>query len=72
MWRFGSAGAHHRDGGTGSSRLGRSPVVKTLLEVTINPTIEPKDSRAGCPQAKKLPGREHNPTHPRIVGLKLY
>ena len=35
----------------------------TLLEVTINPTREPAGPRAGPPQAKKLPGREHNPIH---------
>ena len=44
----------------------------TLLEVTINPTREPVGPRAGPPQAKKLPGREHNPIHQQIVGLKLY
>ena len=53
LWRRRSAGAHHRDGDTGSSCLGRSPLVKTLLEITIIPTIEPKDPRAGWPQAKK-------------------
>ena len=72
LWRCRSAGAHHRDGDTGSSCLGRSPLVKTLLEITIIPTIEPKDPRAGWPQAKKLRGREHNPTHQWIIGLKLY
>ena len=35
LWRHGSAEAHHRDRGTG-----RSPLAETLLEFTINPTIE--------------------------------
>ena len=42
--------------------LGNPPLV-TLLEVIINPTIEPTDPRAGSPQYKQLPRREHNPTH---------
>jgi len=59
--------------GNGSSRLGKSCLVYTLLEeVTINPTIEPTDPRAGSPQAKQLPGRECNLTHQQIIGLKLY
>jgi len=41
-------------------------------EFTINPYIEPLDPRAGSPQAKQLPGRESNPTHQQIIGLKLY
>ena len=32
LWRHGLAGAHHRDRGTGSSSLGRSPLQETLLE----------------------------------------
>ena len=44
----------------------------TLLEVTINWTIESIDLRAGSSQVKKLPGREGNPTHQQITGLKLY
>ena len=37
LWRRGSAGAHHRDGGTG-----RSPVLWTLLEFAVNPTTAPR------------------------------
>ena len=33
---------------------------------------EPLDPRAGSPQAKQLTGREHNPTHQQIIGLKIY
>jgi len=44
----------------------------TLLEVTIDWTIGPIDLRAGSSQVKKLPGREGNPTHQQITGLKLY
>lgn len=42
------------------------------MEVTINPTIEPKDPRAGLPEAKQLPGMKGNPTHQQVFGLKLY
>ena len=63
LWRHASAGAHHWGGGTG-----RSPVVLTLLEFAINP----RDPRAGMPQANPLPGRECSPTHLQIIGLKLY
>ena len=35
LWRHGLAGDHHRDRGNGSSRLGKSCLVYTLLEVTI-------------------------------------
>ena len=72
LWRLGSAGAHHRDEGTGNSSLGKSPLVYTLLEVSTNPTIALEDQRAGSPQAKKLPGGKHNPIHLQITGLKLY
>ena len=34
------------------------PLAQTLLEVTINPTIEPIDPRALSSQTKQLPGRE--------------
>ena len=50
----------------------KMPLVWVLLEVTINPTTEPTDSRAGSPQAKQLTGREHNPTHQWIMGLKFF
>ena len=45
-----------------------------LYKVAINPIIEPTDLdlRAGSPQDKKLPGREHNPTHKQITGLHVY
>ena len=43
-----------------------------LLEVAINPTIDPVDRSACSPQAKQLSGRECNPTHQQIIGLKLY
>ena len=39
---------------------------------TINPTIEAVDLRAVWPQPKQPPGRECNPTHQQIIGLKLY
>ena len=58
--------------GNGSSRLGKSCLVYTLLEVTINPTIEPADPRVESPQAKQLTGREHSPTYWQIIGLKFY
>ena len=35
-------------------------------------TLEPIDPRAGSPHAKQLTGREHNPTHQWIIGLKFY
>ena len=41
LWKHESAGACHRDRGTGSSSPRRCPLV--LLEVAINPTIEPVD-----------------------------
>jgi len=31
-----------------------------------------REVRAGLPQTKKLPGREHNPTCQQIIGLRLY
>ena len=42
------------------------------MEVTINPTTELVDPRAGLPQAKQLTGRECNPTHQQIIVLKFY
>ena len=39
----------------------KMPLVWVLLEVTINPTTEPPDSRAGSPQAKQLTGRSTTP-----------
>ena len=45
-----------------------------LFKVAINPITEPTDLdlRAGSPQDKKLPRREHNATHQQITGLQLY
>ena len=51
LWRERLAGAHHRNRVTR-----RSPSAWSLLEFTINPTIELADPRAGSPQAKQLPG----------------
>jgi len=58
LWRPGLAGAHHRDG-----------ALAALLEV--NPTIQPVDPRTGSSLAKRLSGREHNPTHQQIIELAL-
>ena len=66
LWRHGSTGAHHRDGGTGSCSPGRLPWVLTLLVVTINPKMEPTDHRAhrAClSQAKKITRKGAKP-HP--------
>ena len=70
MWRHWSAVAHCRDRGTGSNTPERGRLVQVLLEFSTNPTIETTDPRAGSPQAKKLTGKEHNPTHQQIIGLK--
>ena len=72
LWKRRLARAHYRDRGTGSSSLGRPALAYALLEVAINLTIELKDPRARSSQAKQLPGREFNPTHQQILGLKLY
>ena len=53
LWRNGSTGAHNRDRGTG-----RSPLVQTLLEFAINPTIDFLNLRAGSPQPPKKTTRE--------------
>ena len=53
LWRCGSEVAGHGNRATVSSSPGRSPLW-ALLEVAINPTIEPVDSRIGSPQAKQL------------------
>ena len=55
--------AHRRGGGTVSSSPGSCPLVCALLKVTISPTIEPVDSRAGSPWAKQLTGGKHSSTH---------
>jgi len=68
----GSAVAHCRDGDTGAEVLGGAPSVWTLLEVTMSPTIEPIDSRAGLPQAQQLTGKEHSLTHQPTIELKFY
>ena len=72
LWGRGLTGTHHRDGDTGNNSLGSFLLVQTLLEFSINLTKEPIDPRAGSPQAKKLPGREHNPTHQQIIRLRFY
>ena len=52
-----------------------------LLEVAINPTTEPVDSRTGSPwektnkqtnKKKKLTVRERRLTHQQTIGLKTY
>ena len=57
LWKHGSGGPHHKDGGTGSSSLGRFPLVQTLLEVTINPTIEASRPGGWLVSGQKLPGQ---------------
>ena len=42
-------------------------LVETLLEVAINPSIEPKDPRAGSTQAKQLQDKKCNPTISRYL-----
>ena len=49
---------------TGSHRVGHDWCALAVA-------AEPVDPRTGLPQAQ-LPGRECNPTHQHIVGLKLY
>ena len=39
---------------------------------STNPAIEPVDPKAGLSQVKHSTGRERNPTHQQIIGLKLY
>ena len=49
--------------GTGNRSPRRFLLAKALLEVAINPIMEPIDPRARSPQAKQLPGREPASTH---------
>ena len=60
----------------GGSPQGRGhwtvPLGINPLGFAINPAIEPTDWRTRSPQAKQLRGRERNPTHQQIIGLKLY
>ena len=70
LWRYVLAVVHHGDG-PGSISPGRCHFVWALWEVTINPTIEPADSRAGLSEAKQLTGREHSITHQQ-TGLKFH
>ena len=73
LWRHGSTGAHHRDGGTGSCSPGRLPWVLTLLVVTINPKMEPTDHRAhrAClSQAKKITRKGAKPHPPADNWIK--
>ena len=44
----------HGDGSTDSNGPGRCPLVWAHLEVTISPTVDPVDARAGSHQAKQL------------------
>ena len=41
------------------------------MEVITNPTIESTDPRVRLPKAEQLTGREHNPTHRQLIGLKI-
>ena len=61
LWRHGSAGSHHREGGTG-----RSPLCKPCWSSPLTLPSSP-EPRAGSPQGKKLPEREWNPTHQQIM-----
>ena len=72
LWKCKLARAHYRDRATGSRSPERSPLANALLEVAFNLTVEPEDPRAGSSQVKQLPGRERNPTHQEILGLKIY
>ena len=45
------------------------PLVGAHLGVTMSPTIEPIDSRAGMPQAKQLTGKEHSLAHQPTIEL---
>ena len=50
--------ASPQGGGHWQQQSRKIPLAQTLLDVTINPTIEPIDPRALSPQSKQLPGRE--------------
>ena len=70
LQRHGSAVAHHGDKDPGSSYPRRHPLAWALLEViTMSPSIEPVDSKAGSVQIKQLPGRECSLTHQQTSGL---
>ena len=60
VWGAASGGvgqqSRHWDGGTG-----RSPLAESLLEFTINPTIEPTDLRLGLLRPDKYQGGSANP-----------
>ena len=62
LWRLGLAEAHHRDGSTGSSSLGRSLLSYDLLEVTSNLNIEPvekeMETHSSIP-SWKMPGQRN-------------
>ena len=70
LWKNRSAGTHHSDEGTGSSKLGRFPFAWTLLKATMNPTIEhpgqtttrdpPADSWIKPLLSKVLPSRSQD------------
>ena len=71
LWRRGSAGARHRDGGLASAGL-ECPYWHEPSEFTINPITGHVDPRVGLLQEKKLIRRECNPIHQQRIGLKLY
>ena len=56
--------AHYRDGGTGAA------VWKVPLWCKHSWVYQIIEPRAGSPQAKKLSGREFNPTRQQIIGCK--
>ena len=56
------SGSLHRDRGMGSSSPGMWPLIWALLEVAINPTIAPVDSRTGSPQTTNREGAQPHPS----------
>ena len=71
LQRYGAVVSHCRDKSTGSSTSKNYPFMWAPLEVSISPSIEPVDSRAGSPQATQT-GEECSPTHQQINWLKFY
>ena len=57
LWRSGLGAAHHRDRALAAAVLGG-----VLLEVTVNPTIEPVVSRAASGQATNREGVQPHPS----------
>ena len=66
--RHGSAGSH-QETGTLAAAGGEGP--PWLLELTINPAIEPVESKTGWPQAKQLT-EGAQPTPQQTDRLKIY